>query len=86
MIDQTLSLSQLNEARAKLNLLNDGRRIRDDQGASRFIAERGFVLLMPIAGVPLPSLSQADEAEPWNGFAITDRAWAWKETLPGRRL
>lgn len=86
MSAQTLTLSRLNEARAKLNRLNDGRRIRDDQGASRFIAERGFVLLMPIAGVPLPSLSQADEAEPWNGFAITDRAWAWKETLPGRKL
>lgn len=86
MIDQTITLPQINAARAKLNRLNDGRRIRDDQGACRFIAERGFVLLMPLDGVPLPSLSRADEAEPWNGFAITDRAWAWKETLPGKKL
>jgi hypothetical protein len=86
MTDQILTFSRLNEARAKLNRLNDGRKIDEDHGACRFIHERGFVLLMPIDGIPLPSLSEADNADPWGGFAITDRAWAWKETLPGKKL
>ena len=59
---RNLTLEKLNEARAKLNRLNDGRKIRDDAGACRFINERGFVLLMPIGGIPLPSLSEADDA------------------------
>jgi hypothetical protein len=83
---QTLTLAKLNAMRAKTNLLNDGRRIHNDDGACRFINERGFVLLMPIDQIPLPSLSEADDAPAWGGFAITDRAWAWKETLPGRKL
>lgn len=86
MSDKTLTLAKLNEARAKLNRLNDGNRIHDDAGACRFIKERGFVLLMPIEGIPLPSLSKADAADPWFGFAITDRAWTWKETLPQQKL
>ncbi len=86
MSDQMLTLAQLNQARAGQNRLDNGQRIRDDDGACRFIRERGFVLLMAVHGVPLPSLSEADEAEPWAGFEITDRAWAWKETLPGRKL
>lgn len=81
-----ISLGRLREERAKFNRLNDGRKIRDDAGACRFIDERGFVLLMPIDGIPLPSLAQADEADAWDGFAITDRAWNWKETLPGQKL
>ncbi len=86
MAQPTLTLKELNEARAELNRLNDGRKIHDDATACRFITERGFVLLMPIEGIPLPSLSEADEAEPWPGYGITDRAWAWKETLPERKL
>ena len=86
MAGENLTLARLNEGRAKLNRLNDGRKIHNDEGACRFIAERGFALLMPIQGIPLPSLSEADEAAAWNGFAITDRAWAWKETLPGQKL
>ncbi len=86
MSEQRLSLDQLQRIRTKLNRLNNGSRIRDDAGACRFINERGFVLLMPIDGIPLPSLSEADEAEAWLGFAITDRAWAWKETLPQQKL
>jgi hypothetical protein len=86
MTGQILTLAQLNNARAKLNRLNDGNRIHDDTGACRFIKERGFVLLMPIEGIPLPSLSRADAADPWFGFEITDRAWAWKETLPQQKL
>ncbi|MCL6589875.1 MAG: hypothetical protein K6U80_07980 [Firmicutes bacterium] len=86
MADQILSLAQLNKARDKLNRLNDGNRVHDDAGACRFIKERGFVLLMPIEGLPLPSLSKADAADPWFGFECTDRAWAWKETLPLQKL
>lgn len=86
MADQILTLVKLKEARAKLNRLNDGRKIDDDGGACRFINERGLILLMPIDGIPLPSLSEADNADPWGGFAITDRAWAWKETLPEQKL
>lgn len=86
MTPQTLTVKKLNEGRAKLNRLNDGRKIHDDATACRFINERGFVLLMPVEGIPLPSLSEADEAEPWFGYEITDRAWAWKETLPERKL
>jgi hypothetical protein len=86
MGDQMLTLARINQERGKLNRLNDGKQIRDDEGACRFINERGFVLLMPIEGIPLPSLSKADAAAPWHGFAITDRAWAWKETLPEQKL
>lgn len=84
-IDKPITLAQINEARAKLNYLNNGAKVRDDEGACRFIRERGFVLLMPINGVPLPSLSEADDAIPWDGYVCTDRAWAWKETLPAQK-
>ena len=86
MTERTLTFLNLQEARTKLNRLNDGQRIHNDDGACRFINERGLILLMPIDGIPLPSLSEADAAAPWGGFAITDRAWAWKETLPGNKL
>lgn len=86
MANSTLTIAQLTENRAYLNRLDNGAKIRDDTGACQFIRERGFVMLMPVAELPLPSLSAADEAEPWKGFDITDRAWAWKETLPGRKL
>ena len=86
MSDPILKRVKLKEAHAKLNRLNDGRKIHDDDGACRFIDERGFCLLMPVEGIPLPSISEADNADPWGGFAITDRAWAWKETLPARKL
>ncbi len=82
-----LSLKDLHKLRAARCLLDGGRRIGGDGDAVRFIAERGFVLLMPIAGIPLPSLSEADGAAPWaEDFRCTDRAWAWKETLPGAGL
>jgi hypothetical protein len=82
----TLTPTQLTEQRVQLNRLNNGQRITDDAGACQFISERGFVMLMPLARLPLPSLSAADAADPWKGFDITDRAWAWKETLPGQKL
>lgn len=82
-----LSRAALARARAARRRLKDGSRIADDAGAARFIDERGFALLMPLAGVPLPSVSEADGAAPWSEeFRCTDRAWAWKETLPGRKL
>ncbi len=83
--DPVLTLAAVREAQDKLNRLNDGRKIHNDEEACRFISERGFVLLMPVEDIPLPSLSRADDAAPWGGFAITDRAWAWKETLPGNK-
>jgi hypothetical protein len=86
MVEQALTLAELNQARGKLKRLNDGKRIHNDEEACRFINERGFILLMPIEGIPFPSLSEADAAAPWQGFAITDRAWAWKETLPEQKL
>jgi hypothetical protein len=86
MSHSALAKKQLNDARAKLNRLNDGRKIHDDVTACRFIKERGFVLLMPVEGIPLPSISAADAALPWPGYSITDRAWAWKETLPEGKL
>lgn len=81
-----LTHAAIKEAQAELNRLNNGKRIHNDEEACRFINERGFVLLMPVEDIPLPSLSRADDAAPWGGFAITDRAWAWKETLPGLKL
>jgi hypothetical protein len=86
MPTQTLTLTQLTEQRAQLNRLNNGQRIADDAGACQFIKERGFAMLMSLADLLLPNLSNADAADPWGGFEITDRAWAWKETLPGRKL
>jgi hypothetical protein len=81
-----ISARELNQARTRLCRLNDGRKLRNDGDACRFIEERGFILLMPINGLPLPSLSAADDAASWPGFAITDRAWAWKERLPEQKL
>lgn len=84
---QSLGKAQLARLRSARRLLLDGSRPRDDESAARFVEERGFVLLMPIRGLPLPSLSEADGADPWaEDFRCTDRAWAWKETLPARRL
>ena len=67
--------------------LSGGRPVRSDAEAARYIDERGFALLMPIKGVPLPSLSAANGAAPWaEDFQCTDAAWEWKETLPGQKL
>jgi hypothetical protein len=86
MSNLIFTIAQLAAKRAQLNCLDNGAKITDDAGACQFIRERGFVMLMPLAELSLPSLSAADEAEPWEGFGVTDRAWAWKETLPGRKL
>jgi hypothetical protein len=80
------SLAGLQERREALNRLDNGARICNDSEAAAYINQRGFLLLMPAVGVPLPSLSLADAAEPWVGFNITDRAWNWKETLPEAKI
>ncbi len=85
-MSEVITHSQIIAERARLNRLNNGKPITDDAGARQFIRERGFVMLMPLAELPLPNLSDADAAEPWEGFPITDRAWAWKETLPAQKL
>ncbi|MGE5549853.1 MAG: hypothetical protein ACM3ZC_04885 [Bacteroidota bacterium] len=82
-----LSRRELQEARAVRRRLAGGRCARTDEDAVQFIEERGFVLLMPIKGIPLPSLSEAGGDHPWaDEFRCTDRAWAWKETLPAQKL
>jgi hypothetical protein len=86
MSDVFLSLARLQEKREALNRLDNGQKINNDSQAADFVNQRGFLLLMPVAGAPLPSLSAADEAEPWEGFNITDRAWNWKETLPEAKI
>ncbi|NLG84428.1 MAG: winged helix DNA-binding domain-containing protein [Firmicutes bacterium] len=81
-----LTLTTIHRARAAKNRL-DGRSVKTDEEAAAFVAARGFCLLMPLRGVPLPSLSQAEGGAVWaDDFRCTDRAWAWKETLPGRKL
>jgi hypothetical protein len=58
--------------------------------ATRFIADVGFCLLFPKAGIELPSLWEAasdrplmDAVEQWGGPDI-DRVWRWKDELPRR--
>ena len=86
MTETPMTREALAAVRAARRRLSDGNRVRNDAEAVRYIEERGFALLMPVAYTPLPSLSEADAAAPWEGFAITDRAWAWKETLPALKL
>ncbi|MGQ9780351.1 MAG: AlkZ-related protein [Bacillota bacterium] len=83
---ETISLATLQRARAARNTL-DGRPVKTDEEAAAFVEARGFCLLMPISGVPLPSLAAAEGGPVWaEDFPCTDRAWAWKETLPARKL
>ena len=82
-----LTAAALQQARAARRRLNDGRLVRGDADAARYIDERGFALLMPIKGLPLPSLSEANGAATWaEDFQCTDAAWEWKEILPGKKL
>ncbi|MCL6613625.1 MAG: winged helix DNA-binding domain-containing protein, partial [Firmicutes bacterium] len=85
-LSEFLTPAALRRARAAKNRL-DGRPVRTDGEAAAFVEARGFCLLMPLRGVPLPNLSQADGGAVWaDDFRCTDRAWAWKETLPARKL
>lgn len=79
-----LSYQDILDLRATRNRLN-GNLLKNDQEAADFINLRGMVLLGPVKGLPLPSLSEADESDPWPEFMITDAAWRWKEILPGTK-
>ena len=83
---EILTIAAIQRARAAQNTLH-GRPVKTDREAAAFVEARGFCLLMPLRGVPLPSLSQAEGGAVWaDDFRCTDRAWAWKETLPARKL
>jgi hypothetical protein len=68
--------------RLAVQRLKDGRQIFTDEDAARYVDERGFAPLMHLSGCTLPSISEADSRDTWEGFDITDGAWRWKETLP----
>lgn len=77
--------NEIESRRRSLRCLNNGRRVTSDDEAAQFVQERGFVLLAPAKGLHLPSLSEADSRQAWDGYSITDGAWRWKETLPDQR-
>ncbi len=72
--------------REAVRRLKDGRQVFTDEDAARFVDERAFTPLMHLSGCALPSISEADSRETWEGFDITDGAWRWKETLPEAHL
>lgn len=80
-----LKYQEILDLRALRNSLDNGRHLKTDQDAVDFINLRGLVLLGPVQGLPLPSLSEADIGDPWPDFSITNRAWQWKEVLPGKK-
>jgi hypothetical protein len=81
-----LSNEELESRRQARRRLRSGLKIAADDQAAQYVNERGFALLMRLPRLALPSLSEADVRNPWEGFDITDGAWRWKETLPGARL
>lgn len=83
MSDQTFS--DILDLRAQKNRLNNGKLLNSDEDAIEFIKQRGVVLLSPDPHLPLPNISEADNAEPWPGFPVTDHAWRWKEVLPAEK-
>lgn len=81
-----LSNEELEKLRQARRRLRSGLKISTDDQAAQYVNERGFALLMRLPRLALPSVSEADVRDPWEGFDITDGAWRWKETLPGARL
>jgi hypothetical protein len=77
MAARRISLDEVDRLRARRWRTAPQRQIASERGASRFISELGFVLLMPIAGADLPSIRDAARSE-WDW-------WDWKQTLPERR-
>lgn len=75
---RTLTLEQIERARAHLWRTAPARQVRDERGALRFIKELGFVLLFPMRGSELPSIHDAAGGQ-WGVW------WDWKQTLPERR-
>jgi len=84
-----LTLTQLEQRRARNFRRCDGRRVRTEDEALAFINEAGFVSLMGLAETEFPSLQMADDREDWSDYQQrTLKAqwwWAWKQTLPGRK-
>ena len=65
------------------------RKIASIQRAASFVEDVGFALLVPNAGITLPSLweaatEQAFQDEEWGPDA--ERVWGWKDELPLRGL
>lgn len=81
----SIAPSEVARRREAVRRLKDGRQVFTDEDAARYVDERGFTPLMHLSGSELPSISEADSRETWEGFDITDGAWRWKETLPGSR-
>ena len=77
MAAQEISLADVEQVRSHRWRTASARQITDERGALKFIAELGFVLLMPISGTELPSLHAATR-EQWSW-------WDWKQTLPQRK-
>jgi len=77
MAARTISLKEIERARAHRWRMARARQITSERGALRLISELGFVLLMPIAGTELPSVHAAAGRE-WVW-------WDWKQTLPERK-
>lgn len=75
---RTLSLPQIEQARAHRWRTAPERRVRTEADALRFIKEQGFVILMPVAGAELPTIHTACGGS-WGAW------WDWKQTLPERR-
>jgi hypothetical protein len=78
MLDRKLSLAQIERVRAHLWRTAASRQIGGERGALRFIAEQGFVLIIPISGTEMPSVHTATD-EDWSVW------WDWKQTLPQRK-
>lgn len=76
--DRRLSSRDIEGLRSRLWRTAPGRHIAGERGALRFIAEQGFVLLLPISGADLPSIHTA-AGEDWAVW------WDWKQTLPARQ-
>lgn len=79
-----ISRFEISRRRQLLRALPGGPGLYEDHHAADYIAQRGFVMLAPVPGLSLPSLSEADARTPWSGYTITDGAWRWKEVLPGQ--
>lgn len=77
-----LSRDEVAASRAAVRRLSDGRQVNSDEDAAAYVDERGFAPLMHLTRCELPSLSEADIRDTWEGFDITDGAWRWKEVLP----
>jgi len=81
-----LSLQQLERQRKQQRRLAAGGKAHGDADAARFVDERGFVTLAPLARLALPSLTDVDARDPSPEYEISDGAWRWKETLPQKKL